>query len=122
MEKRKNKIMCCLSYFTLLKKLVLGLYLKIYIAQNKFFITTTRALFFSLIKILKMSSMLNLNYLINVVVNDLPGKPLRFKICYTLRSTTYNQFVDVILYTSEVLAVPTLTLMYKNALWIEREI
>src|SRR4051812_9742935 len=125
MEKANNKlkygVLHSLHFYQIFKKLCFGLYIKIYLVQNKFFILTTRTLFFSLLKLLKISSLFCLDYLINLVVSDLPGKAFRFRLCYILRSSIYNQCVDVIFYTNEVLAIPTTNLLYKNAATIERE-
>lgn len=111
-----------LYFYKLLIKVTFGLSLQIFVIKNKIYIITTRQLLFALLIILKKSSLFQLTLFLNLAVSDLIGKSFRFRLCYTLRSPIYGIFIDVITYTNEILAIPSISNMYKNSIWMEREI
>ncbi len=53
---------------------------------------------------------------------DYPGRAERFEVVYMLLSITRNHRVMVKLTTSEDVAVPTVTTLWPNAGWLEREV
>ncbi|YP_001874777.1 NADH dehydrogenase subunit 9 (mitochondrion) [Hemiselmis andersenii] len=59
--------------------------------------------------------------LVDIVVIDCPENPLRFKIVYLLCSVKYNLRIKVVTRVDEITPVSSITDLYKNAGWMERE-
>ncbi len=53
---------------------------------------------------------------------DWPDREKRFEVVYNLLSITRNQRLRVIVATDEVSAVPSVSLLWANATWWEREV
>jgi NADH-quinone oxidoreductase subunit C len=53
---------------------------------------------------------------------DYPGRPERFEVVYMLLSLTTNSRIMVKVTTSEEVPVPTVTTLWPNAGWLEREV
>jgi NADH-quinone oxidoreductase subunit C len=59
--------------------------------------------------------------LVDIVVIDFPENPSRFKIVYLLCSVKYNLRIKVVTRVDEITPVKSITDLYKNAGWLERE-
>ena len=71
---------------------------------------------------LKNDSLHQYKHLIDIVAIDQPGKNYRFTLIYCLLSTTFNQRIQVGIQTNELKSISSITTIYKNANWAEREI
>lgn len=60
--------------------------------------------------------------LMDIAGVDYPGRADRFEVCYCLLSLTRNHRVVVKVSTDEVTPVPTVTTLWPNAGWYEREV
>jgi NADH dehydrogenase (ubiquinone) Fe-S protein 3 len=85
-------------------------------------ILTSREFFFKLVYYLKYSLFSLMNQLIDIIVIDIPGKKLRFKIIYLFMSIQYNTRYKISIYTNELIPLSSLTKLYSFANWPEREI
>lgn len=85
-------------------------------------LTTSRQSCLKLLQYLKNHSIFLLDYLIDIIVIDTPGKPLRFQIVYLISSLKYNTRYRVRIFTNELLPIQSICSIYKFANWPEREI
>jgi len=69
----------------------------------------------------KLHSLSKFNCLIDIGVVDIPGKLYRFSVNYYLLSVFSNLRLRITLYTNEIIWVHTLTGLFDNANWYERE-
>ena len=53
---------------------------------------------------------------------DWPDRPLRFEVVYNLLSVTRNERLRVVLPVAEGMAVPSVSTLWPNATWWEREV
>ena len=60
--------------------------------------------------------------LMEIAGADYPGRPERFEVVYMLLSLTKNHRVMVKINTDEATPVPTVTTLWPNAGWLEREV
>jgi NADH-quinone oxidoreductase subunit C len=60
--------------------------------------------------------------LMDIAGVDYPQRPERFDVCYCLLSLTRNHRIVVKVTTDEVVPVPTVTTLWPNAGWYEREV
>jgi len=60
--------------------------------------------------------------LMDIAGVDFPSRPERFEIVYELLSLRWNKRLRVKIETDEASAVPSATLIYPNANWLEREV
>ena len=60
--------------------------------------------------------------LVDIIVIDFPEKNARFKIIYNLLSVKYNLRIKLITFINEISPLESVTNLYKNANWLEREI
>ncbi|HEY2050843.1 MAG TPA: NADH-quinone oxidoreductase subunit C [Caulobacteraceae bacterium] len=70
---------------------------------------------------LRDSPDLQFQQLMDLAGADYPQRPLRFDVVYNLLSLTKNRRVRVKVQTDEDTPVPTITSVYPNADWFERE-
>jgi NADH/F420H2 dehydrogenase subunit C len=99
------------NYILLLKKSINGLIIKI--AKNKL----KEILFF-----LKNNEYCSFKMLIDIYAIDFLQKKKRFALNYLLRSLKYNYFLTLQFFISENSSVNSVTVLFKNSNWIEREI
>lgn len=105
-----------------LKKLLKPFIFVTYPTYNELFIMTHNKYAFNLMFFLKTDFNYQFKHLIDIIALDQPGKKFRFTIIYCLLSTTYNQRIQIALQTDELTAITSMTSLYKNANWSEREI
>lgn len=60
--------------------------------------------------------------LVDIVVIDFPENPYRFKVVYNLCSVKYNVRIKLITTVDEINPLDSITSLYKNAGWMEREV
>jgi NADH-quinone oxidoreductase subunit C len=60
--------------------------------------------------------------LIDIIIVDFPENKNRFKIIYNLCSIKYNLRIKLISFISEINSLDSITVSFKNAGWLEREI
>jgi NADH/F420H2 dehydrogenase subunit C len=60
--------------------------------------------------------------LVDIVILDFPEAFLRFKIIYNICSIKYNLRIKLISCVSEIDPLDSITILYKNSNWMEREI
>jgi NADH-quinone oxidoreductase subunit C len=70
---------------------------------------------------LRDASDLQFQQLMDLAGADYPQRPLRFDVVYNLLSLTKNRRVRIKVQTDEDTPVPTVTSVYPNADWFERE-
>ena len=99
------------NYILLLKKSINGLIIKIKKTKLK------KILYF-----LKNNELCSFKMLLDIYAIDFLQKEKRFALNYLLRSLKYNYFVTLQFFTNENSNVSSITILYKNANWIEREI
>jgi NADH-quinone oxidoreductase subunit C len=63
-----------------------------------------------------------MDQLIEVMAVDYPEREKRFEVCYQLLSITWNQRCTVKVQVDELERVPTITTVFPNANWCEREV
>lgn len=93
-----------------------------YPTYNELIIKTHEKFLLPTLLFLKNDSLYQFKHLIDIIALDQPGKKFRFTLIYCLLSTHYNQRIQVILQTNELLAVNSVVTLFKNANWAEREI
>jgi NADH-quinone oxidoreductase subunit C len=93
-----------------------------YPTYNELIIKTHKNFLLPLVMFLKNDTLYQFKHLIDIVAVDQPGKKFRFSIIYCFLSTQYNQRLQVIIQTNELLSVDSITALYKNANWAEREV
>lgn len=59
--------------------------------------------------------------LIDLIIFDLPGKLRRFVVIYTLLSVAYNSRVSIRTQVNELCPLVSITNIFQNANWLERE-
>ena len=99
------------SYIAVIKKSITGLIVKI--AKEKL----KQILFF-----LKNNELCCFKMLIDIYAVDFLQKTKRFCLNYLLRSLKYNYFLTLQFSLNENSSVDSITILYKNGNWIEREV
>lgn len=118
----KNTTLFFNSQETQLQKILKPFISVTYPSYNEMIIKTHGKFLLPLLMFLKNDSLYQFKHLIDIVAVDQPGKTLRFSLIYCLLSTQYNQRMQIIVQTNELIAITSLTALYKNANWAEREI
>lgn len=93
-----------------------------YPTYSEFIIKTHPNYLLPLLTFFKNDSLNQFKQLIDVVAIDQPGKNYRFTIIYCLLSVTFNQRLQIITQTNELKPISSITSLYKNANWAEREV
>jgi NADH-quinone oxidoreductase subunit C len=73
-------------------------------------------------KLLKYSSLLRLNTLVELTAYDVPNRTERFTLNFFLLSVEYNYRLAINLNLRQTSFVPTLHTVYPNSSWSEREV
>jgi NADH:ubiquinone oxidoreductase subunit C len=76
---------------------------------------------YNYIKIIKVSSCIQLNNCSDLVVYDQPNKLIRFTVIYCLLSTIFNYRINIFTQVNELSLLISLNYLYKSLLWSERE-
>jgi NADH-quinone oxidoreductase subunit C len=105
-----------------LKKILKPFITVTYPSYSDILIQTHQNYLITLLNFLKNDSMYQFKHLIDIVAVDQPGKNYRFTLIYCLLSTTFNQRIQVSIQTNELKSIESVTSIYKNANWSEREI
>jgi len=83
--------------------------------------TTTDALF-ALLQILRDDPRFSFAQVMDICGVDWPERPLRFDIVYNLLSVTKNTRLRIVVAADETTAVPSVSSLWPNATWWEREV
>src|SRR5690606_13813164 len=78
--------------------------------------------FFYFFLFLKNHIATQFNMLMDITAIDYPKNKQRFVVVYQMLNTLYNQRVCIKVIVSDNLVIPSLTLIYKSAGWLEREV
>jgi len=85
-------------------------------------LTVTRQDIVSVLKALRDTSGLEYQQLMEIAGVDYPDRAERFEVVYHLLSLTMNRRIRVKISTDEATPVPTVTTLWPNAGWLEREV
>ncbi|MEO8455656.1 MAG: NADH-quinone oxidoreductase subunit C [Sphingomicrobium sp.] len=85
-------------------------------------LTVKREEIASVLKALRDTSGLEYQQLMEIAGVDYPDRPERFEVVYHLLSLTKNRRIRVKVSTDEATPVPTVTTLWPNAGWLEREV
>jgi NADH:ubiquinone oxidoreductase subunit C len=83
---------------------------------------TTSTLFFPLVCLLKKSSLFRVTQLTDICVVDYPSHAKRFELVYVLLSIPLRFRFLIHFFISENEFVPSMSMLFKNAVWVEREV
>nr|YP_009688826.1 NADH dehydrogenase subunit 9 [Cafileria marina]QEF30250.1 NADH dehydrogenase subunit 9 [Cafileria marina] len=109
-----------INYSIFIKKIFPSV--KLFINKNELFIKTKKDLLYTLILFLKKNTNSRFDMLIDICAVDYPEKKFRFEIIYNLLSIQYNTRINVIINIEDNIPVKSITSIYKNANWLEREV
>src|SRR5206468_7877684 len=84
-------------------------------------LTVKREEIANVLKALRDTSGLEYQQLMEIAGVDYPDRPERFEVVYQLLSLTKNRRIRVKCSTDEATPVPTVTTLWPNAGWLERE-
>jgi NADH-quinone oxidoreductase subunit C len=85
-------------------------------------LTVKREEIASVLKALRDTPALEYQQLMEIAGVDYPDRPERFEVVYHLLSLTMNRRIRVKVSTGEATPVPTVTTLWPNAGWLEREV
>ena len=114
-----------LTFFTLAKYLIdlapkYVNYIKI--DNSEIIIYTKSTNLLSLISLLKNHNNLRFLQLVDICGVDYLNKKNRFEVIYNLLSLKYNCRLRIKVQTSELKPIPSVSLLFKSANWLEREV
>lgn len=114
------------NYLKFLKSYLLlsvpGFINKIVMEKNQLFIYSSPIFLRELLLFLRDNSNCLFKVLIDIVGIDFIERENRFEICYTLLSIHYNCRIIIKINVDEIISVPSITCLYQNANWFEREV
>ena len=76
----------------------------------------------SILKLLKANESTDFSQLSDLTAVDYPGRTKRFELVYQLLSVTHNRRIRIICAIDEGQIIPSVTGIYKSAVWPEREV
>ncbi len=118
----EQKIFFLKKYVLSLKNILKTLIKEIRFRNNDIEIKTTPNNIRSLLYFLQKHTLCQYKQLVDIACSDVLGKPRRFSINYLLLSLRYNVRLNVVIKTNEVLSLPSVTMLYRSANWLEREV
>lgn len=95
--------------------------LAIFLRRNYVYILIKNQVIFPLIFFLKNSSIFTYHSLLDICVVDYPARAMRFEILYALLSVINNTRLFLKFCISDIIAVNSITAIFANADWLERE-
>lgn len=95
---------------------------KISIDKNQLFIYTSPHYIRELCLFLRDNTNCLFKVLVDIIGVDYLGRTKRFEVCYTLLSLTFNSRVIIKVNVDELNHVPSITCLFRNANWFEREV
>jgi len=105
------------SLFHNLKSYILAIFLR----RNYVYILIKNQVIFPIIFFLKNSSVFAYNSLLDICVVDYPARAMRFEVLYALLSVMNNTRLFLKFCISDIIAVNSITAIFANADWLERE-
>ena len=85
------------------------------------FYQVTEKNFLKVLNLHKKFSLKKYNVLLDIVVYDIPSRDLRFTVKYVLSNFYQNQ-LEISFQINELTVIPTISVLYKSANWLEREV
>lgn len=85
-------------------------------------LTLSRQNFIPVLLFLQKHSLSQLKQLVDIAVYDRPGKRYRFTVIYHILSIHYAKRMMVVVQTDELTDLPSTTVLYSAAGWLEREV
>jgi NADH dehydrogenase (ubiquinone) Fe-S protein 3 len=110
------------KYVLFLKNILKTVIKEIRIHNNNLEIKTTPNNLCALLYFLQNHTLCQYKQLIDIACSDVPGKQHRFSVNYLLLSLRYNTRLIVVVKTNEVSPLPSTTVLYRSANWLEREV
>jgi len=110
------------KYVLFLKNILKTVIKEIRIHNNNLEIKTTPNNLCALLYFLQNHTLCQYKQLIDIACSDVPGKQHRFSVNYLLLSLRYNTRLTVVVKTNEVSPLPSTTVLYRSANWLEREV
>jgi NADH:ubiquinone oxidoreductase subunit C len=110
------------KYVIFLKIVLRNIIKEIRLKNNDVEIKTTPNNLRALLYFLQKHTLCQYKQLSEIACSDIPGKKRRFSLAYVLYSLRYNAYITVVIQTNEVLSLPSATLIYHSAGWLEREV
>ena len=91
-------------------------------AVGEISITVRREALNDAMRVLRDTPGLDYQQMMEIAGVDYPGRPERFEVCYHLLSLTRNHRIRLKVTTDEETPVPSITDIWPNAGWLEREV
>ncbi len=110
------------KYVLSLKTILKTVIKEIRIKNNDLEIKTTSNNLCAVLYFLQKHTLCQYKQLIDIACSDVPGKRHRFSINYLLLSLRYNTRLTLVVKTNEVSPLPSVTVLYRSANWLEREV
>lgn len=118
----EKKYYLFLKYSILFKKLFPKYLKKIYIYNYDLYLLINFSYLINLLKFLKYDTQFQYKILIDICVIDNIISAFRFQLIYSLLSIQYNIRLNLFFFLQELNGIKSITLLYENANWLEREI
>ena len=110
------------KYVLFLKTILKTVVKEIRIKNHDIEIKTTPNNLCALLYFLQNHTLCQYKQLVDMACSDIPGKTHRFSVNYILLSLRYNTRLTVVVKTNEVSPLPSVTVLYRSANWLEREV
>ena len=110
------------KYVLYLKIILKSVIKEIRFKNNDIEIKTTPNNIRAILYFLQNHTLCQYKQLIDIACSDVLGKERRFSINYLLLSLRYNARLNIVIKTNEVLSLPSITMIYRSANWLEREV
>jgi NADH:ubiquinone oxidoreductase subunit C len=109
-------------YANFLKILLAKIIKKSFILNNFLVLKTLKKRVTTVLFFVKQHSLTLYKQLIDIAAEDTPKHKNRFRVTYILSSLIYNAKLFVTVVTDELTYLPTVTILYESAGWLEREV
>ena len=109
-------------YILILDKILSKKKIKIILNNNFLEVKIIYYNLFNVLTILKYHSLTKFNTLLDIVVYNLFSKKYQFIITYLLKSMRFNSRVNLTTFLKDTTLPASVTLIYPNAEWLEREV
>jgi len=117
-----QKIFFSKKYVLFLKTILKTVVKEIRVKNHDIEIKTTPNNLCALLYFLQNHTLCQYKQLVDMACSDIPGKTHRFSVNYILLSLRYNTRLTVVVKTNEVSPLPSVTVLYRSANWLEREV
>jgi NADH/F420H2 dehydrogenase subunit C len=118
----EKKYYLFLKYSLLFKEMFPKFIKNIYIYSYDLYIFIKSENLLNLLKFIKYDTNYQFKTLIDICVIDYMLSQYRFKLIYSLLSIHYNIRLNLFFFLQELIGITSITHLYENANWLEREI